>query len=254
MAKMDSYARHAEVWGYFSGDRTDETAFWHALAEKYGRRVLALMAATGEMAATLARRGAVVTAVDLIPEMVEEGSRRYAHLPGLRFALGDITALRLERADFDFAFASDFNHLMTPEAFTAALRSVSSHLRPGGGLALELWQPGESSWASQKRRFDPYHPDTPDLRPTFTQTWKEGRTRYDAATRRVTIEQEVFIQRGAAVEQFSHNFSLQLYTRAEVAEFLRETGWRLVGEHGSYRFEPWSEGSEKWVVEAVKEG
>lgn len=252
MASMNSYAHHAEVWGFFSGDRTQETAFWSALAGKYGAKVLALMAATGEMGAALARKGYSVTAVDLIPEMVAEGRRRYAYLPGLRFAVGDITALQLEPASYDFAFASDFNHLMTPEAFRAALRSVAGHLRPGGGLALDLWQPGETSWESPWRRFDPYHPSTPDLTPTFSQAWKEGRTIYDAQTRRVIIEQEVYIQHEDAVEQFSHNLTLQIYTREAIAAFLHETGYRITSEYGGYGLSPWSPGAEKWIVEAVK--
>ncbi len=253
MAGMDSYARHAEVWAYFAGDRTEEAAFWEALAGRYGRRALALMAATGEMAAILARRGFTITAVDLIPEMVAEGRRRYADLPGLRFTIGNVTALQLEPPAYDFAFASDFNHLLTPESFRAALHSVGRHLHPGGGLALELWQPTAESWATERRRFDTFvSPTDTGLHPTFTRTWKEGRTIYDAPTRRVTIEQEVFIQRGAQVEQFSHNFSLQIYTREEITAFLQDTGFRITKEYGSYDRSPWTAESGKWIVEAEK--
>ena len=61
----ESYSRHAEIWGWFSGDRSDEIDCWATLAKRYGVTVLAAMAATGEVAAALAGRGFKVTAVDI---------------------------------------------------------------------------------------------------------------------------------------------------------------------------------------------
>ena len=47
--------------------------------------------------------------------------------------------------------------------------------------------------------------------PEVDNTWKEGQNSYDAAHRLVTIEQEVFVQRGETVNSFSHHFQMQLW-------------------------------------------
>ena len=84
-------------------------------------------------------------------------------------------------------------------------------------------------------------------------TWKKGRTDYDAISRITTIEQEVYIQEGKTVEQFTHNFQLKLWDRQEISEMLRETSFSPTHEYGSYQLDPWISGSLHWLIEAVKD-
>lgn len=254
MTDLDSYARHARVWGCFSGDRTAELAFWETLARRYGSSILALMSATGEMAAALAERGFSVCAVDFIPEMIDEGRRRYGGIASLSFHQGDIRSLRLDRQDHDFAFASDFNHLLTRADCLAALIRVRQHLRQGGGLGLDLWRPADESWESPWREFAPTLTDANPvaLDPAIQKTWKRGRTRYDANERLITIQQEVYIQQDGTVEQFSHHFTLKLWDPPEIACMLVEAGFWLANQYGSYQFDPFAADSPHWIVEAVK--
>ena len=145
MTALDSYARHAEIWGFFSGDRTAEARFWETLARKYGEKVLSLMAATGDMAAALARHGLHVTAVDFIPQMIAEGHRRYGDIAALNMVEGDVRSFSLAERSYDFAFTSDFNHLMTKTDTLSALGQIGQHLHTGAGLAIELWFPADKS-------------------------------------------------------------------------------------------------------------
>jgi ubiquinone/menaquinone biosynthesis C-methylase UbiE len=254
MTDLESYAKHARVWGYYSGDRSEEVDFWETLARRYGTSVMALMSATGEMAATLARRGFRVCAVDFIPEMIQEGQRRYSDIPTLTFEQGDVRSLWLDKNDYDFAFTSDFNHLLTQADCLAALASIQRTLRPGAGLGLELSFPATESWNQPWQTFEPMTSQLDlDIQDhTILKTWKKGKASYDADSRMTTIEQEVYIQQGKEVEQFSHNFQLKLWNRQEIYTMLRKAGFSLVKEYGSYRFDPWTSGSQHWLIEAVK--
>ena len=148
MPDLESYAKHARLWGYYSGDRKEEADFWETLARRYGTSILALMSATGEMAAMLARRGFRVCAIDFILEMIREGRRRYGDITNLTFMQGDVRSLKPDRNDYDFAFTSDFNHLLTREDCLTALVSIRQALRPGAGFGLELSFPDTESRAS----------------------------------------------------------------------------------------------------------
>jgi SAM-dependent methyltransferase len=251
VSDLSSYARHARVWGYYSIDRSEEAAAWVTLARRYGASVLALMCATGEMAADLAQRGLRICAVDFIPEMVREGQRRWGAVENLEFVEGDIRNLELKQKDFDFAFTTDFNHLLTLADCRLALASIYNHLRLGGGLALELSLPSAESWDSPWRTFEPTRSD-PTLPPV--KTWKRGRTSYAAARRVVTIEQEVFIQEPGqeTPESFFHCFELQLWQREEIETLLRETGFRICTQYSDYSLRAWSPESDRWLVEAQR--
>jgi SAM-dependent methyltransferase len=251
MSDLSSYAKHARVWGYYAGDISAEAIFWETLAKRNGSRVLALMCATGEMAADLAGRGLRVCGVDFILEMIQEAERRWGEINNLTFAVGDVRALNLLEKDFDFAFTSDFHHLLTQADCMSALAAIHEHLRNGGGVALELSLPGEESWSSPWRTFEPTRAD-PSLPPL--KTWKKGRTSYDAGRRVVSIEQEVYLQEPGQEqpEMFVHKFDLQLWERQDVKAMLREAGFVVVNEYSDYVMKPWESGDNRWIVEAVK--
>ena len=154
---LESYAKHAEIWGLFSGDRTDEVNCWAAMGARYGTTALAAMSATGEIAAALACRGFKVTAVDFTREMIKEGQKRHGDIESLTFVEGDVRFLNLDDREYDFAFFgnTDMNHFLTSPDRQAALMSVGKHTRPGGGLGMELWFPAAESWSSPWRVYEP---------------------------------------------------------------------------------------------------
>lgn len=253
MSDLSSYAKHARVWGYYAGDNSEEAAFWETLAKRYGNSVLALMCATGEMAADLARLGLHVCGVDFIPEMIQEAQRRWGEIEALTFVEGDIRALDLPEKNFDFAFTADFHHLLTRVDWMAALAGIHNHLRDGGGVVLEFALPRGESWSSPWRVFEPLHtyPHLPPLK-----TWKKGRTTYNAERRLVTIEQEVYIQEPGQEqpEMFIHKFDLQLWDRQEVEAMLCEAGFVVKKEYSDFSMKPWEDGDNRWIVEMVKRG
>lgn len=243
------YAALAEFWTCFFGDRGAEIDGWATLAHRYGQRVLAPMAAVGELAHGLARRGFQVVAVDRSAAMVREGRRRFPPGDALTWARGDVQRLRWREAPFDFAFLAngDLHHFAGHDPQAAVLARLAGALRPGGALGLELFMPASGSWATPRRRFEPLRPP-----PAGVRVWKEGATRFDAATLRLEIDQALHVRRGDREERHPHRLTLHLLARDEVPTLLERAGLRWVAAYGGYDLAPWAPGAPTWIVLAEK--
>jgi ubiquinone/menaquinone biosynthesis C-methylase UbiE len=107
---------------------------------KPGTKVLDVACGTGNLALPAARAGAVVTGVDLAPNLVEQ-ARENAKRQGLnvQFDEGDAEALPYDQASFD-AVVTMFGAMFAPrpELVAAELKRVC---RPGGFIAMANWTP-----------------------------------------------------------------------------------------------------------------
>jgi SAM-dependent methyltransferase len=97
-----------------------------------GSHVLDVAAGLGDLAAAAAARGAIVTGVDLAPEMVRAATERH---PQLTFVGADAEDLPFDGASFDAVVgAFVVNHLPEPE------RGISEMVRVSRGrVALAMW-------------------------------------------------------------------------------------------------------------------
>jgi SAM-dependent methyltransferase len=111
-------------------------ALLDAAAAVGGTRLLDVACGPGFVAAAAVDRGAIVSAVDFAPAMVEAARRRY---PALDVREGDAESLAFEDASFD-AVVMNFGmlHLAHPDAAIAEGRRV---LAPGGRYAFTVWAP-----------------------------------------------------------------------------------------------------------------
>lgn len=247
--KAANYTAHASIWDWSGHNRSDEFEFWKSEAQRYGNRVFAGMAAIGEVSAALAKSGFSVVSCDYTPAMIEEGQKRFGTIEGLTFLEADVTALDLEGAEFDFAFigSTDLHHLSPIGEVEKALNQLHQLLRVGGGLTLELWHPYDQDWSSPKKTFEPLTSVFHDKK-----VWKEGQTRYDAATMRVFIDQTVFVAEGDRVQSFEHAFEMQLYPRESLLALIASCGFEVVSEYGDYGRKPFDEKATNWLVSCVK--
>ncbi|MHC5040197.1 MAG: class I SAM-dependent methyltransferase, partial [Planctomycetota bacterium] len=253
---QDRYALRAGTWDCFFGDRTEEIHFVATLAKYHGNRILAPMAATGEVARNLAERGFEVFAFDRCEAMVRTATENAAGVASFTAIQGDLTTLRMERRDFDFAFlgTGDLHHFLDLPSAVSALKTLSHHTSAESGLLLELFNPPLPQDTPRPpkppatRRFDAPRPH-PE---TGGKVWKESQTRYDPEDRRLTIAQTQHASGPGAPTPLTYTVHLRLFTREELLDCLDQAGYEIASEYGSYRFSPWTEQSPRWLVLARK--
>lgn len=104
-----------------------------------GTRVLDVGCGVGRWSSLLARRGGIVTGIDLSPTMIAEARRR-AELQDVssrcRFLVQDLAQLDAG-GQFDLILGvTVLQHILDPEALRSAVRGMADHLAPGGRMVL----------------------------------------------------------------------------------------------------------------------
>jgi SAM-dependent methyltransferase len=105
-----------------------------------GDRVLDVGTASGNTAISAARRRAIVTGIDLVPELLEHARRRAA-AEGFQidFQEGNAMALSFADASFDVVL-STFGAIFAPDPHKTAAE-MARVCRPGGKIAMANWTP-----------------------------------------------------------------------------------------------------------------
>lgn len=126
-----------------------------------GMRVLDVACGAGNAAIPAARAGAAVTALDLVPELLDAG-RRKAAAEGVEIAWveGDAENLPFDDGGFDRAL-STFGHMFAPRHQRAA-DEMARVCRKGGVVALCCWTP-EGASGEVMRTAGSYMPPPPDF-------------------------------------------------------------------------------------------
>ncbi len=137
--------RQREMWASFSPTAMFTTPVAGQLVKFAGivpgERVLDVGTGTGVVAVTAARAGAMVSGLDLTPELLEE-ARENARIAGtdeIEWTEGDAEHLPYPDASFDVVL-SQFGHMFAPrpDVVVAQMHRV---LKPGGRIALATWPP-----------------------------------------------------------------------------------------------------------------
>jgi ubiquinone/menaquinone biosynthesis C-methylase UbiE len=130
-------------------------------------RVLDAGTGTGALAFALSPLVREVVAVDLVPELLEQGRRQAAEFPNVTFVEGDVTRLAFESGSFDVAATlRTLHHVARPERVFSELARVT---RLGGRvLVIDQIAPADPLAAVELDRFerarDPSHTRTlPDV-------------------------------------------------------------------------------------------
>jgi SAM-dependent methyltransferase len=124
-----------------------DVAFYANCAQRFSSDVLELGAGTGRVAIPLVEAGHSVTGLDLSPAMLDVARSKATRLPPA--AAERLTLVQGDMCDFDlgrrFALAMipfrAFQHVIDPATQRRALTCVHRHLKPGGHLVINLFDP-----------------------------------------------------------------------------------------------------------------
>lgn len=114
--------------------------FVERLDLKPGMKVLDVACGTGNLAIPAAKVGAVVTGIDIVPNLIEQAKER-AEAEGLnaKFEVGDAEALPYADASFDVVMTM-FGAMFTPRPDVTA-DELKRVCRSGGLIAMANWTP-----------------------------------------------------------------------------------------------------------------
>ena len=253
------YARpglHVECYdamheGYIRTTSVAGDAAWYArLARKVGGPVLEGACGTGRVTWALARAGIEVVGFDRSVPMLVEAERRRAAMPLrarrlARFVRGDFRTFDLGRR-FPLALVPfrAFQSLLTPEDQRRALRRFREHLRPGGLLVLDLFDPRLEfcipGGVGPRDRSVVRHPD----RGTRVTVTISGRV--NDPVRQVLTERWTFREEGRRPEV--EMLSMRWTYRHELHLLAEAEGFRVEREYSDFRGHGPAYGKELVVV------
>jgi len=250
-SNIGNYAKHAQYWEWarLDHDRAPEDEKDYNYAKQYGNSILIPMCAWGHLGAYMAKRGMKVTAFDITPEMIEEGKKRFGDIENLNLFVGDVRDFKFDIEPVDVCAFADWGHILSLDEIKMALRCINNHMRVGGyflyGAYIKPYDDELPEPKTYRVEKNPYSDRT-----VYKIT---NISRNEAATRRWYLSQTMYIEyNDGRKEQFDHEFYMQGYSREEWIEALTECGFEIRNEYKNLEHDPWQEGDDYWIVEAVK--
>lgn len=142
-APFDAFARYYDA-DYRHYD--EDVDLMLSLADECGDPILELGCGTGRLLLPLVLQGHTITGVDISPALLAIAASKLQALgrpTAVELVQADLRSVALPRRDYAFAFCASntLMHLADPAAQMQALRNAHSHLRPGGALLLDLFNP-----------------------------------------------------------------------------------------------------------------
>lgn len=175
MSFVELKARQSVMWGsgpYEELSAHHQGAIDHLLGRLgplAGRELLDVATGTGELARPAAAAGALVTAIDLAPVLIETAKRTAASAGlTLTFEIGDAEHLPYGDGRFDIV-ASTFGVMFTP-SHAAAAAELARVTRRGGRLGLTTWR-GDGGVGALLGTMKPFQPPPPAPAPDNPFDW-----------------------------------------------------------------------------------
>ena len=249
---MSEYDPIARFYDADHASFNDDVAFYRELARRTGDPVLELMCGSGRLLLPLAQSGRRVLGIDNSQAMLELARER-ARQAGLeqRISLRYADA-REPIAGGPFALAivglNSFMHLATPDEQLATLRHIHGALRPGGLLAIDLFNPNPRLIAEYDNElvFDKQF-----TLPDGTRVQKFVAQQVDAAEQ---INYVTFLYdeqaRDGSIRRHSIQMDMRWVYRFELEHLLARAGFELEHVYGSYELDPFRSDSEVMLAVA----
>jgi SAM-dependent methyltransferase len=234
----------------------DDIAFFRHLATETGGPVLELGCGSGRVTIPIAEAGFRTVGLDRSAPMLDLARARRRSLPSdvaerLELVEGDMTSLDLHRR-FGLVFAAFrvFMALLDRDAQRSALAGIRRHLRPGGLVAIDLFDPrleylAPGDQAGFTRR------ETVVLS-TGNRVVAEALTRHNDPVRQVFSELWRFTEAtpdGTLIREEREELQLRWTYRHEMRNLLELAGFDVVAEYSDYAGSgPAYGGEQVWVA------
>jgi len=254
----DPYAALARYYDAETVGTIYDLPAYARLAERFGGPALDVGCGTGRIGLALAEKKLRVVGVDTSEPMLARARARATQekvdASRVVFLMADVTSLELDEKFGLAIFAyNGFMHLLEQKQQIAALERIAAHLKPGGGLAIDLPNPVEMF------RME----DTPNV--VFERTFDDPETgemvmqQSVASVNRATQMMSVtWIYDRISVDGVVHRHIVPLTLRytmaAEMRLMLKLAGLDQVETSGDYDFSPYEEDSPRLLIIATKAG
>jgi SAM-dependent methyltransferase len=239
---------------YFTGVEGD-TAFYVARARAAGSPVLELGCGSGRILIPTARAGLDVVGLDRSPAMLDLARERVAALPPaarrrIKLVEGDMAdfALRRRFALITLPYRA-FQHLLTPEDQVRALLCIRGHLRRGGRLAFNLYDPSaelaRAGGSAGLRRDEDFIDPRTGRR---VAAWYSRR--YDPVAQ-LMRQEYVFDELdadGTVARRSYHPLTMRYTYRAEMQYLLELCGYTIESLSGDFEGGPYRGAEQVWVA------
>lgn len=147
-----------ELYDLVNAQVTEDIPFYQDVVRQSGGDVLELACGTGRITLAIAPLARTVVGVDFSPQMLEWARKKTTGARKPEWLEGDMSAFDLGR-QFDLVLIpyNALQHLLTTQQALACFDAVARHLRPGGRLVFDVFNPSLAILTrSQKSRHPIY--------------------------------------------------------------------------------------------------
>lgn len=235
-----------------------DLALFQSLAAETRGPVLEPGCGTGRVLAALCQCHMPCLGLDISPDMLARAAARLraanSHVrPELVCA--DMSDFDLPQKDFGLAIlaSNTLMHLAGPQLQMATLQCIHRHLRPGGYLVLDLFNPPVTELVLQDRQLWTVDSWTGSQAGSRVTKWMQREVDWIRQIQRTRIIFET-LYADDRLEQVECTFNLHFLWKHETELMLAQTGFHLRHVWGSYRRGPLQADSEVMVFLAAKAG
>lgn len=206
-------------------------------------KILELCCGTGRLTLPIAKDGYNICGVDYTPSMLEQAKAKASEAGlDIHFIEADIRAFCLhEKFDLIFIPFNSIHHLYKNEDLFNTLEGVKHHLKEGGLLLLDCFNPNIQYIVEAEK----------EQKVIAEYTTNDGREvlikqtmRYENTTQVNRIEWHYFIN---GEFHSTQNLDMRLFFPQELDSYLEWAGFNVIHKFGSFEEEVFSDSSEKQI-------